>query len=161
MELRKIDLQNVWRIVHLSVTDGQKEKDFVATNAESLIEAYAAIQSGYTALPFGLYEEDTPVGFVMLGYGSIGDEEEPSVVNDSYCIWRFMIDAAYQGRGYGKKGMDAVLAYLRTRPCGDAAWCWLSYEPENTAAKALYARCGFYETGETDGDEIVAVRKLD
>ena len=160
MELRKIDLKNVWQLVHLSVTDEQKKNDFVASNAESLIEAYAAIQSGYAALPFGLYEEDIPVGFVMLGYGSIGDEEEPSVVNDSYCIWRFMIDEKYQKRGFGAAGMEAVLAYIRTCPCGKANWCWLSYEPENKAAKALYARFGFEETGEADGDEIVAVLKL-
>ncbi|MCQ2418274.1 MAG: GNAT family N-acetyltransferase [Clostridia bacterium] len=160
MELRKIDLNNVWKIVHLSATDEQKAQDFVASNAESIIEAYAAIQSGYTALPFGLYEDAVPVGFVMLGYGSIGDEEEPAIVNDSYCIWRFMIDKNYQGRGYGKTAMEKVLSYLRTFPCGQASWCWLSYEPENTAARALYAQFGFRETGERDGDEVVAVLKL-
>lgn len=160
MELRKIDLNNVWKIVHLSATDEQKAQDFVASNVESIIEAYAAIQSGYTALPFGLYEDAVPVGFVMLGYGSIGDEEEPAIVNDSYCIWRFMIDKNYQGRGYGKTAMEKVLSYLRTFPCGQASWCWLSYEPENEAARALYAQFGFRETGERDGDEVVAVLKL-
>ena len=160
MELRKIDLKNVWRIVKLSATDEQKAQDFVASNAESIIEAYAAVQSGYVALPFALYEGETPVGFVMLGYGSIGDEEEPSVVDDSYCIWRFMIDKDQQGHGYGAKGMEAVLSYIRTFPCGKANWCWLSYEPENEAARALYAKFGFVENGETDGDEVVAVRPL-
>lgn len=160
MELRKIDLKNVWRVVKLSVTDEQKAQDFVASNAESIIEAYAAVQSGYIALPFALCEGETPVGFVMLGYGSIGDEEEPSVVNDSYCIWRFMIDKDQQGHGYGTKGMEAVLSYLHTFPCGKANWCWLSYEPENIAARALYTKFGFVENGETDRDEVVAVRPL-
>ena len=160
MELRKIDLQNVWKIVKLSVTDEQKEKDFVASNAESLIEAYATIQSGFTALPFGLYDGDTPVGFAMIGYGGIGDEEEPSIVDDSYCIWRFMIDKNFQGRGYGKAGMEAVLRFIRTFPCGEAHWCWLSYEPDNVTAKSLYHKFGFEETGEMDGDEVIAVRKL-
>ena len=160
MELRKIDMHNVWSIVRLSVTDLQKEKDFVASNGLSLIEAYAAIQSGYVALPFGLYEDDVPVGFVMIGYGSIGDEDEPTVVHDSYCIWRFMIDAKYQGHGLGRAGMEATLRYIRSFPCGEAGWCWLSYEPENTSAKALYAKFGFVENGETDGDELVAVLKL-
>ena len=35
-----------------------------------------------------------------------------------------------------------------------------SHEPENSAAKALYASFGFQETGETDGDEVIAVLKL-
>lgn len=160
MELRKIDYNNVWKIVHLSVTDEQKARDFVASNAESIIEAYAATQSGFTALPFGLYENGEPVGFVMLGYGSIGDEEEPSVVNDSYCIWRFMIDGRYQKCGFGSAGMEAVLRYIRTFPCGKAGWCWLSYEPDNEVARTLYAKFGFEENGETDGDEVVAVLKL-
>ena len=160
MELRKIDLENVWKIVRLSVSDEQKKRDFVATNAESIIEAYAATQSGFPALPFGLYENGEPVGFVMLGYGSIGDEQEPAVVDDSYCIWRFMIDAKYQKRGYGSAGMEAVLRYIRTFPCGKAGWCWLSYEPDNDAARSLYAKFGFTENGEMDGDEVVAVRKL-
>ena len=38
--------------------------------------------------------------------------------------------------------------------------CWLSYEPENERAKALYAAFGFRETGEFDGDEAIAVLKL-
>ena len=158
MELRKIDLQNVWKIVHLSVSDEQK--DFVATNAESLIEAYAAIQSGEVALPFALYDREIPVGFVMIGYDSLGEENEPSVAKGNYCLWRFMIDAAYQGRGLGKAAMEAVLAYIRTFPCGQADACWLSYEPENIVAKALYHKFGVRENGEKDGEEIVAVLGL-
>ena len=54
----------------------------------------------------------------------------------------------------------AALDYIRTFPCGSAEYCWLSYEPENKAAKALYNSFGFVENGETDGEEIVAVLKL-
>ena len=158
MELRKINSDNIWDIVKLKVADPQSH--FVASNANSIIEAFGVRESGYTALPFGLYEDDTPVGFVMLGYGSIGDNGEPSVVSDSYCIWRFMIDRRYQGRGLGKAAMEKTLEYIRTYPCGKAKYCWLSYEPENIAAKTLYSKFGFRETGELDGDEIVAVLKL-
>ena len=96
----------------------------------------------------------------MLGYGSIGDDDEPSIANGSYCIWRFMIDSLYQGRGLGKAAMEKTLEFIRTYPCGKACCCWLSYEPENIAAKSLYSKFGFRENGEMDGDEIVAVLKL-
>ena len=43
---------------------------------------------------------------------------------------------------------------------GKANFCWLSYEPENTVAKSLYASFGFVETGEKDGEEQIAVLKL-
>ena len=135
MELRAINIKNVWDITKLKVADHQT--DFVAPNGYSIIEAYAVQASGYVALPFGLYENDVPVGFVMIGYGSIGDDEEPQFVKDSYCIWRFMIDERYQGKGLGKAAMEKTLDYIRTFPCGKARFCWLSYEPENTAAKAL------------------------
>ena len=38
MELRKVDSENIWKIVKLSVFDEQK--GFVATNTESILEAY-------------------------------------------------------------------------------------------------------------------------
>lgn len=158
MELVKIDTRNVWNIVKLKVRKDQE--NFVAANDYSIIEAYATVSSGYVALPFGLYEEETPVGFVMIGYGSIGDEEEPKIVKDSYCIWRFMIDERFQGQGLGRKAMEAVLNYIRTYPCGKADYCWLSYEPENKAAQSLYSKFGFAENGEMDGEEVIAVLKL-
>ncbi len=50
MELRKVDSENIWKIVKLSVFDEQK--GFVATNTESILEAYVTITAGGTALPF-------------------------------------------------------------------------------------------------------------
>lgn len=158
MELVKINSENVWKIIKLTVS--KEQENYVASNEYSIIEAFATRESGYVALPFGLYEDNKPVGFVMIGYGSIGDDEEPEIVNDSYCIWRFMIDKNYQGRGLGSKAMNAVMEYIRTFPCGKAKYCWLSYETENEAAKSLYHKFGFEENGETDGDEIVAILKI-
>ena len=51
-------------------------------------------------------------------------------------------------------------AYVTMINGGQAELCWISYEPENEVAKKLYASFGFEETGEMDGDEIVAVLKL-
>lgn len=158
MELVKVNNRNVWEITKLKVNDSQT--NFVAPNDYSIIEAYATISSGYVALPFGLYDDGKIVGFVMIGYGSIGDDDEPEIVRDNYCIWRFMIDHEYQGQGLGKKAMEAVLTYIKTYPCGKAEYCWLSYEPENKAAKSLYQCFGFEETGEMDGNEIIAILKL-
>ena len=158
MEFRKITPDNVWKIVKVRVAPEQE--DFVASNGESLIEAFAAREAGFVALPFGIYEGETPIGFFMLGYGRIGDEEEPSVAKGNYCLWRFLIGAEYQGKGYGRKALAMILDYIRTFPVGKADAVWLSYEPENTRAKALYHSFGFEENGETDGDELVAVLKL-
>lgn len=102
----------------------------------------------------------TPIGFVMIGYGDNPNEDNPSISKDNYCIWRFMIDSNYQGKGYAKKAMNCILDYIYSYPFGKAEYCWLSYEPENTVAKSLYQSFGFEETGEYDGEEIISIKKL-
>ena len=157
LEVRAVDRTNIWKLVKLSVSDEQR--DFIATNTESILEAYTTITSGGVALPFGIFDGEQPVGFVMLGYGRL-DDDDPSIADGNYCLWRFMIDKSFQHRGYGKKALQLTLDYIRTFPRGPAEWCWLSYEPENEAAKALYHAAGFRETGEICGDEVVAVLHL-
>jgi diamine N-acetyltransferase len=158
IELRKIDSENVWKVIKLTVDEEQK--NFVANNTESIIEAYTTVTSGGVALPFGIYNDDCLVGFVMFGYGTSGDEDEPVVAQNNYCIWRFMIDKNYQHQGIGRKALQASLQYLETMPCGKADYCWLSYESDNIVAKKLYTSAGFDENGQMCGDEVVSVIKL-
>ena len=159
IRLEEINGKIIWDILKLRVSDAQKS--FVASNDISIIEAYIALTSGGHAFPFGIYDEETPVGFCMIGYGTDDSwEDAPAVAQNSYNLWRFMIDRRYQGKGYGKAAMRLILDFIVTQPCGPAELCWLSYGPENTAAKALYAAFGFRETGEWDGDEVIAVIPL-
>ena len=101
---------NIWQYIRRKVSPAQE--DFVASNDLSLIGAFAVREDGYTALPFGLAENGEPVGFLMIGCGSIGDADEPARVRDSCCIRRLMIDRRFQGRGLGKAVL-AALAYIR------------------------------------------------
>ena len=59
------------------------------------------------------------VGFVMI---SDGIPQETLDADDDivgpYFLWRLLIDHRFQGRGYGAATIDAVVAYLRTRPNG-------------------------------------------
>ena len=59
-----------------------------------------------------------------------------------------------------EEAVKLALDFIRTLPCGAAEYCWLSYEPENEAARNLYGSFGFAETGEKDGEEVIAVLKL-
>ena len=97
----------------------------------------------------------------MIGYGKDDYwKDAPAIAEGNYNLWRLMIDKSYQNRGYGKKAVELALRFIRTYHCGKADSCWLSYEPENTVAKSLYASFGFIENGEKDGEEQVAVLKL-
>ena len=158
VELRKVDAKNIWKICAMEVAEDQR--NFVATNTQSILEAYCAISSGGVAMPYGIYDGETPVGFVMLGFGCEDWEDAPEIAKDTYNIWRFMIDRRYQRKGYGKQAMEAVLRLVETFPHGKADWVWLSYEPENQVAAELYRSFGFRENGQMDGDEIIAVRPL-
>lgn len=71
------------------------------------IEAYTAITGNGYAFPFGIYDDDTPVGFLMVGYDTDDYwEDAPAIANGNYNLWRLMIDKRYQGKGYGRKLSD-------------------------------------------------------
>ncbi len=159
LRLEKINGKNVWDILKLSVNDSQKE--FVASNEISIIEAYTAITAHGYAYPFGIYDGDKPVGFLMIGFDKDDYwEDAPDVAAENYNLWRLMVDKKYQHKGYGRQAVKLALDFIKTLPCGPAEYCWLSYEPENQIAKELYASFGFAETGEFDDEELIAVLKL-
>ena len=97
----------------------------------------------------------------MIGFGREEDwEDAPAVAEGNYSLWRMMIDQRHQNRGYGREALRLALEFIRTLPCGKAECCWLSYAPENEAARHLYHEFEFMETGEMDGEECIAVLKL-
>ena len=159
LRIEKVNGKNVWDIVKLQVKPEQM--GFVAKNETSLIEAYTTITGGGFAFPFGIYDGDVPVGFLMIGYDTDDYwEDAPEIAYNNYNLWRLMIDQRYQHNGYGRGAAKLALDFIRTRPCGEAEYCWLSYEPDNMAAKKLYHSFGFTETGDMDGGELIAVLKL-
>ena len=160
LHLEKVTWDNYDKICKLRVT--KEQSNYVATNARSLIHAYIALSQGeIRPFPFGIYLGKKPIGFVMIGYNGYEDGE-PEYMKDSYFIWRFMIDKKYQGNGYGRKAFQLALDFVRTLPCGPSDICWLSYEPENEAAKKLYLSFGFEEDPAhyIEGEEMPAILKL-
>ena len=159
LKLEKINGHNVWDVLKLKVSEHQRS--FVADNNDSVIEAYVAISANGYAFPFGIYNDEIPVGFLMIGFGTDDDwTDAPPVAEGNYNLWRLMIDERYQNKGYGREAVKLALEFVRTFPCGPAEYCWLSYEPENSVARRLYGSFGFVETGDTDKNEIIAVLKL-
>ena len=172
IHLEKVTYDNVEDIVKLRVA--KEQKDYVASNEWSLIDAYLALAEGKPVFPFGIYNGKTLVGFIMISYENEweGYKHESWLCSDEYrfykgrnyyYIWRFMIDRRYQKRGYGKEAMECALDLIRSFPCGEAEYCVLSYEPENETARKLYGSLGFQEFDSSyfeEGDELSAVLKL-
>ena len=65
-----------------------------------------------------------------------------------------MIDASKQGRGYGRAGLEKVIAYIQTKPFGNSCRVALTCYKDNTIALKLYRKMGFTETSTEDEDEI-------
>ena len=163
VRLEKVSYKNIEAILDMQVTEVQK--NYVASNRWSIIEAYLTLSEGRPVFPFVIYAGDMPVGFLMIGYDYHEEDEEvevPDFVKGSYLLWRLMIDKEHQNKGYGRQAVRLALEFIRTFPCGKADLCWLSYEPENEVARKLYASFGFVEMQSfpKGWDEIPAVLKL-
>lgn len=158
IELKEINCANVGEVCALEVYENQK--GFVAPNALSLAEAFAAQNERLFVKPFGIYDNDALIGFIMISYGKFPYPDEPPVAEGNYLLWRFMIDKKFQGKHYSGLVLQNIVEYIKTCPAGKADCVWLSYESENEHAKSIYSKFGFKENGEMCGDEIVAVYDL-
>ncbi len=96
--LKEITNKNIWKIC--SLEPFEEQKDFVAENIQSLAEAYATRNEGNNALPLAVCRDEDLIGFVMIGKGTVGNEDESDLIKENYCLWRLMIDKKYQGQGW-------------------------------------------------------------
>lgn len=83
LKLEKINGKNVWEILKLHVSEEQKS--FVTGNDISVIEAYTTITGNGHAFPLGIYEDDTPIGFLMIGFDTDDYwEDAPAIAKGNY-----------------------------------------------------------------------------
>ena len=140
INLRRITEGNFIDAFNLKLAPGQER--FVSHPIRSLAQAYVYREQ---CQPFGIYDGDTMVGYVMVVY----DYDIPE-----YDIWHMMIDASNQKRGYGNAALDRVLDYIKTKPFGSSNRVTLTCNKDNIQALNLYKSKGFTETGSADEDEI-------
>jgi len=138
--LRKIDENNFVEAFNLKLAPGQEK--YVSHPIRSLAQAYVYREQ---CTPFGIYEGETMVGYVMVIY----DYDIPE-----YDIWHMMIDEKYQGLGYGTEAMKKSLEYIASKPFGDSGRVTLTCNKDNAGALKIYEKLGFAPTGAVDEDEI-------
>ncbi|HEU0295709.1 MAG TPA: GNAT family N-acetyltransferase [Anaerolineales bacterium] len=150
-EIRPVIKENWEALIDLKVREDQRE--FVASNLYSIAEAQFGedFEGHWDFHPFGIYEGDTPVGFFMYGYNFSHPTHQAFII-------RLMVDEKYQGRGYGRFGVERMLEIFRSDERIQAVG--ISYEPENDVARKLYAGFGFVETGRMIEGEAEALLKV-
>lgn len=141
LKLRKIDESNFIECFNLSL--GERQDRFVSHPIRSLAQAYVYYNQ---CTPFGIYSNDTIVGYVMVIYDY--DEE-------TYNIWHMMIDEKYQGKGYGSIAIKLCIDYIKSKPFGSSNDVILTCNIDNSIAIHIYEKIGFKDTGERDDNELV------
>nr|WP_062339586.1 GNAT family N-acetyltransferase [Herbidospora sakaeratensis] len=129
-----------------------EQEEYVAGVADSFADAerYPEAKPRYWAI----YADETPVGFLM-----ISDDVPPGDpgILGPYFLWRLLVDARHQGRGYGRAALAALGDYLRTRP--GATELLTSVHPgEIGSPMGFYLRLGFEDTGvDHEGERVLRV----
>jgi len=141
--LREITEDTLRPILKLEVAENQKS--FVAPNAVSIAQAHFSKNAWFRAI----YADETPVGFVMVYI----DEEKPE-----FFLWRYMIGAEHQRKGYGFQALSQVIEFVKT--LSNASELFTSYVPGEGCPGPFYHKLGFEETGEWDEGEAVMKLKL-
>ncbi len=137
-------------VLALRTAPGQDR--FVASVEQSFADAiehpeacprYWAVYDGEGAVGFAMISDNIPIETL---------DADPTLAGP-YFLWRLLIDERFQRRGYGTATLDAVVAYVRGRPGGDALIT--SAGQGEGSPQPFYERYGFVPTGQIMEDEVV------
>jgi diamine N-acetyltransferase len=139
VSLRQVTGETVRDICRLSDTLQPPQSHMVAPNAVSIAEAHFDPHAWFRAI----YADETPVGFIMLYDGP----EEPI-----YFLWRLMIAAPHQGKGFGRQAIEMLIDRVKTRP--SATELLVSCGEGDGSPEGFYQKLGFKRNGKIYGDEV-------
>ena len=137
-------------VLALEVAPGQDR--FVASVEDSFRDAIDDAR----AVPrmWSVNNRSRVVGFVMISDGIPAERltSDRDLIGP-YFLWRLLIDRHVQRLGYGTATLDAIVAYVRTRPGADVLW--VSAGQGDGSPQPFYERYGFVPTGDVMDDEVV------
>jgi diamine N-acetyltransferase len=127
--------QNNWRqAIALDISDDQRH----LLETESILHFLAKAPFHPTFSQHLIFNDGVAVGFVSFGYVP----EDPS----KWWIPLIIVDRRYQGNGYGKAAIQAIIDQLRAH-VPSCQRLGLSYKQANRVAERLYSAFGFQPTG--------------
>ena len=132
---REITSDNYSQVLNLKITPAQEAAKFVSPVVRSLADAWFYRDEGI-AYPKAVYEDEDLVGFIMYEL----DTEEQQVF-----IWRFLIDQAFQGKGYGRQTIEVVMEMAKEQ--AQITKVVADYVDGNEPMKKILLDLGFEETG--------------
>jgi diamine N-acetyltransferase len=136
LALVPVTRENVDLVCDLAVHEHQRR--LVAPAAKTVAEAKCHEPGAFLR---AIVVDDRPVGVLWVQT----DEPVPYLV-------RFMVDAAWQGRGIGRQALTLLLDELRAAGHTELE---LSYVPAEDGAERFWLSCGFEPTGRMHGGEVL------
>ena len=141
--LREITPENIRAVLGLSVAPEQRSV-YPRSNGYSIAEGHYPGDDDPVWMRV-IYANETPVGFLMTS-------EAPD--RGEYFVWRLMVDAEHQGKGYGSRAMKLLIE--RIRASGNARRLLTSHLKGQGDAGGFYQKLGLVYTGEViDGIDYV------
>jgi diamine N-acetyltransferase len=143
IKLKPVTRHNWETVAELKLAPEQR--DLVASNVYSLAES----KFDPSAQPRAIYAGKEVVGFLMYDVSRSGKKA---------LIYRFMIDRAHQGRGYGRAALAEAIKEIAK--ISGVTTISISYMAGNRVARTFYASFGFREVGRDADGEVIAALKL-
>ncbi len=151
LDARAVTRQTLPLLIGLSVRDDQR--DLVSANMRTLAEA--PYEPG--AVVWGLWDGEVPVGLMAMvdpeGVRLYG----PFVQAGAAYLWRLMITAECQGRGYGGQALRFAIAIAR---CWGAGHLVTGVNDVPHGNRGFYLRYGFIDTGVVEEGDLLLVLPL-
>jgi diamine N-acetyltransferase len=139
VSLQEVTAETVRQICKLSDTLTPPRKFMVAPNALSIAQAHFSEHAWLRAI----YADETAVGFVML-------YDDPD--KQEYFLWRLMVAGPHHGKGFGRRAIELLIDYVRTRPGAEALHTSCGQGPGSP--EGFYRKLGFQRNGEMFGEEV-------
>lgn len=147
ISLKEVTRETVRAVCKLDAGDGGQQ---VAPNSVSMAQASFYPEAWFRAI----YEDDVPVGFVMLNDPTLTEQPE----EENFFLWRLMVDQRHQRKGIGQAAVRLLIEHVRTRP--GAEELLVSHARTADALGRFYGSLGFEYTGAEEDGEKVMVLKL-
>ncbi len=152
LEQREVTRETLLPLIKLKVAPDQEK--LVASNAVTIAQAAYEPQS----VVFGLWDGDEAVGLLaMINLPRHPDGLKPGDVPDAAYLWRLLISAEHQGKGYGRAAIEMAKQIARDWGYSKLAASVVDAPNSNMG---FYEALGFRQTGDVVEDELVIVMDL-
>lgn len=160
VELKKITLLSNEMKECIALNVAPEQEDYVYTNAITLALAYRNNIKDIVWECRAIYASGKMVGLITYQYFI----DPPCYKETCYRIRPLMVDKGQLGKGYEEAAIRKLLEEIRTKPQGDAAAVFVTYDPKEEDMPKLYQSIGFTKTDITlkthNGDNIIARMSL-